>query len=195
MLDYSAVARKEMRFADLVADLTFADVRRETIEMYDCVAEIIAPATDRFVTFQPTDPQAWDEGAASEEEKRMAWTLAHVVVHLTASNEEAAFLAAELARGVERAGRSRIETHWMAVTTAEQLHARFAESRRMVLACLDLWPDTPNFNTTADFHGRPVNCVYRHMLGLKHNFDHLEQLREIMRQVKHAPDSVRGLEQ
>jgi hypothetical protein len=184
MLDYSAVVRKEMRFADLVAGLTLADVRRETLEMYDLVAEIIAPATDRHVTFQPTDPQAWDEGAATEVEKRMAWTLAHVIVHLTASNEEGAFLAAELARGVERAGRSRVETHWTTVTTAEQLHARLAESRRMMLACLDLWPDNPDYTTTTDFYGRPVNCVYRHLVGLKHNFDHLEQLREIMRQAK-----------
>jgi hypothetical protein len=43
-------------------------------------------------------------------ELALPWTLGHVIVHITASAEESAFLAAELARGVHRrTGRSRFE--------------------------------------------------------------------------------------
>ncbi len=54
----------------------------------------------------------------------LAWTLGHVIVHLTASAEEAAFLGAELARGVEPHGRSRYEVPWRTLVTIEGARAR-----------------------------------------------------------------------
>ena len=69
------------------------------------------------VTFQPVDPVANDTFAADPADVKLAWTLGHVIVHATASSEESAFLAAEMARGVANHGRSRSETAWETVTT------------------------------------------------------------------------------
>ena len=71
-----------------------------------------------------------------------------MIVHTTASSEEAAFIAAELARGVEFHGRSRSEVPWETVTTIEQCRHRLEESRRMRLATLQIWPDEPDLDNT-----------------------------------------------
>ena len=59
---------------------------------------LIAGCTDADVVFVPEDPEAYDKYAAAAEELHVAWTLGHVIVHATASAEECAFLAAEVAR-------------------------------------------------------------------------------------------------
>jgi len=86
-------------------DLTVDDLRGLTNEMIDTMLELIKDCTDADVTFNPADPAAYDADAASEDELRMPWTLAHVIVHATASSEEAASIASELARGVQWHGR------------------------------------------------------------------------------------------
>lgn len=118
----------------------------------------------------------------------MAWTLGHVVVHATASSEEAAALAADLARGVEPIGRSRYEVDWQTVHTVAQLRQRFAESRRIRQAYLAAWPDAPHLDVTYTPIPSlgPMNATSRFMLGLLHDDSHLEQLREIMRQARAA---------
>jgi len=108
MLDFQAVREKKITLQDLVKNLTKDDLRRELNEMVDEIQRRIANATDADVVFQPIDPNAKDP-FAKEGEGELAWTLGHVIVHLTASLEESAFLSAELARGVEFHGRSRWE--------------------------------------------------------------------------------------
>src|SRR3972149_9241690 len=100
MLDYKSVREKKFTFDDLVKDLIFADLRRETNEMVDEIQRLIVDCEDADVVFQPVDPKA-DDQFAKEGERDISWTLGHVIVHCTASSEESAFLAAELARGVE----------------------------------------------------------------------------------------------
>jgi hypothetical protein len=150
--------------------------------------ELIRDCTDREVTFEPSDPEAYDEAAASDDELRIAWTLGHVIVHVTASSEEAAALASELARGVEWHGRSRSEVPWRTVTTIEQCRHRLEESRRMRLASLDTWPDEPYFDNT--YTPRPdvppINCVRRFLNGLRHDSNHLDQIERIVREVRSA---------
>lgn len=183
MLDFSAVKSGSQTFAGLAADLTKADLYRLTDEMIDTMQEIVADAVDADVAFVPSDPQANDT-FGKPEEARLAWTLGHVIVHVTASSEEAAALALVLARGLPVEGRSRYEVYWETVTTVAQVRHRLEESRRMRKAMLDAWPDEPHLDVTyAPFPSAgEVNAVARFILGLYHDADHLGQLREIMRQ-------------
>ncbi len=188
MLDFSRVRSKESTVAQLAEGLTPDDLRRLTDEMLDTQWGLIAACTDADVTFVPDDPGAYDEAAATEAELRMAWTLGHVIVHVTASAEESAALASELARGVVFHGRSRSEVPWPTVTTLAQCKARIEESRRMRLASLDTWPDRPYLdNTYLPYEGvEPVNAVNRFIRGLSHDDAHLGHLTEIVRQAKAA---------
>ncbi len=107
---------------------------------------------------------------------------------MTASSEEGAFLAAEMARGILREGRSRSEIPWQDVTTIAQCRQRLEESRRMRLASLDVWPDQPYLDVTVT--GRPntpsLNAIGRFLRGLSHDASHLEQIDEVVRQAKAA---------
>lgn len=188
MLDFTPVRERTMTIADLCANLTVADLRMLTNEMVDTMLALIAGCTDADVVFQPVDPAADDPFAASAEEASIAWTLGHVLVHTTASAEESAFLAAEMARGVPNHGRSRYETPWESVTTIAQCRQRLQESRRIRLASLDLWPDAPHFELTYSpwRSAGEINCVARFVLGLYHDDDHLTQIAEIVRQAQAA---------
>lgn len=186
MLDFTPVREKRMTLAELTAALSPADLHDITNELYDTILTIIDDCTDADVVFQPVDPTAYDSYAATEVEEYIAWTLGHVIVHLTASAEESAFLAAELARGVEWHGRSRYETPWQTVTSSDQCYQRLAESRRICLASLQLWPDQPHLDNIYQRspEGPKINAITRYASGLMHAEAHLEQLREIMRQAK-----------
>lgn len=186
MLDFSRVRSKEITLADLTAGLTSDDLRRLTNEMIDTQLALLADCTDADVVFVPDDPQANDSAAATEGEVNMPWTLGHVIVHTTASGEEYAFIAAELARGVAYHGRSRSEVYWETVITIAQCRARLEESRRMRLACLAVWPDQPHL----DNEYRPsetapsYNAVRRFVSGLSHDDSHLAHIKEILRQAR-----------
>jgi hypothetical protein len=184
MLDFTQVRDKKIKLSELTADLTPTDLHDLTNELYDTIFEIIADATDADVIFTPEDPDAYDAGAATEAEIHMPWTLGHVIVHLTASAEEAAFLAAELARGVEWHGRSRYETPWQTITTIDQCQQRLAESRRICLASLQLWPDDPHLDNYYQRRegGQKINALAYYTSGLMHAEGHLNQLHDIMNQ-------------
>jgi hypothetical protein len=185
MLDFQPVREKKITLQDLVKDLTKVDLRRELNAMYDEVLRLIADCSDADVTFEPVDEKADDPYAVRGEES-IAWTLGHVIVHLTASMEESAAIASELARGVTYHGRSRSEVPWRDATTIEFCHARLAESRRMCLASLEMWPDEPHMeNTYSPAEGAvPHTAVSRLASGLRHASDHLGQIAEIVRQAK-----------
>lgn len=191
MLDYAAVYRRERTIQHLVDGLTVTDLHAETDEMYDTVERLIADCTDADVTFQPVDPNAHDPFASDPNAVNQAWTLGHVIVHLTASCEESAFLAAEMARGVPLHGRSRYEVPWETVTTMAQVRQRLAESRRMLHASLNMWPDHPHLDYIVEpWPGAPpVDARGRFALGLAHAYDHLGQIAEIVRQAKASAHS------
>jgi hypothetical protein len=149
---------------------------------------LIANSTDADVTFVPSDPDAYDEFASTQDELQMPWTLGHVIVHTTASAEESAAIAAELARGVPyNARRSRYEVPWETVTTRAQCQSRLEESRRMRLASLEMWPDPPHLdNTYQPREGITHNAISRFVAGLAHDADHLDQIRKIVAQARRA---------
>lgn len=169
-------------------DVTAGDLRRLTNEMVDLMLDMIAGATDADVVFVPEDPEANDTFATNPDEVDLAWTLGHVIVHATSSAEESAALASELARGVTPTGRSRYEVPWRTVTTIAQCRHRLEESRRMRLASLEMWPDEPHL----DHAYQPVprwpalNAVTRFLLGLTHDYSHLGQIEDVVKQAEAA---------
>ena len=189
MLDFTPVRSKQVTYADLCQNLTVDDLRALTNNMIDHQLALIADATDSHVVFEPEDPKAKDDAAATDAEVNMPWTLGHVIVHVTASSEEAAFLAAEMARGVVyEPRRSRSEVHWTTIHTIGQCRARLEESRRMRLASLDLWPDEPYLDNTyvSPNSGLEINPVMRFVFGLSHDDNHLGQIQDILAQAEAA---------
>ncbi len=187
MLDFQSVRDKKITYAELVADLTVADLPGLTHEMLDKMEDLIADCTDADVVFEPIDPAAKDDYAEDEADTKLAWNLGHLIVHVMASAEEAAAIAAELARGVEYHGRSRSEIPWQTITTIAQCRDCLAESRRMRLASLEMWPAKAHLdNTHVSFAGE-INAIGRFALGLSHDASHLAQIEEVVRQAHAAP--------
>jgi DinB superfamily len=182
MLDFSPVHRGEKTSQELASELTRDELASLTEEMCGLQLEAIRDALDEDVDFVPDDPDANDTFAARPDDVGLSWTLGHVVVHATASSEEAAAVALTLARGVEVNGRSRYEVGWESVHTAAYLRERIEESCRMRLAMLAAWPDEAHLeNLYSPAEGRPpMNALGRFVSGLSHDASHLEQLRKIM---------------
>lgn len=196
MLDFESVRNKKITLTELAEGLSIQDLHTLTDEMIDTMHSLIAGASDEDVVFEPIDLLADDPFADESGEADLAWTLAHVVVHATASSEEAAAQACELARGVEYEGRSRYEVPWQTITTIAQVRHRLEESRRMRHALLDAWPEQPHFETTVtpDYpKAKPRNCIMRFIAGLAHDEAHLAQITEIMRQAKSQNTGLRDL--
>lgn len=187
MLDFTAVRAGQQTMRELSDPLIRADLRRLTNEMIDTMLGILAECEDVDVTFEPHDP---DAPAAEDDTRPRGWTLGHIITHTTASAEEAAFLAAEQARGVEFHGRSRYEAPWEGITTVAECRARLEESRRMRLASLDVWPDAPHLHVTREIvpSWGPLDAKAYFLLGLLHDSIHLGQLAETARQAREARD-------
>jgi hypothetical protein len=146
---------------------------------------LIKNAQDVDVVFIPVDPEALDEYAQSADEAVEPWTLGHVIVHITASSEESAARASQLARGVPVDGRNRYETPWQTIRSIAHVRARLEESRRMRHAFLNTWPDPPHLDNLYQSKNpkyRPFNAVGMFLSGLSHDDAHLKQLADIMRQ-------------
>lgn len=190
MLDFSPVHLGQLTTQQLVEreNVSPHDLPKLTNEMLDAMLALIADCDDAAVTFVPQDPEANDTFASSVEDVDLAWTLGHVIVHVTASAEESAFIAAELARGVERgAARSRYEVPWQSVTTIQRCRARLQESRRMRLASLEMWPQPPHLENTYELAPHLIhNPISRFVAGLAHDDSHLEQIKKIVAQARAA---------
>lgn len=188
MLDFTMLG-KGVKMRHLAENLTPNDLRALTNEMISAMLNLIADCTDADVTFVPSDSEAYDSFTEDPDLVHLPWTLGHVIVHVTASAEEAAFIAAELARGVaNRGGRSRYEVPWTTMITVEQCRDRLEESRRMRLAMLEAWPLKPDLENTYEVRKgfEPLNAVTRFVFGLKHDHDHLKQIEDIVRQAHAA---------
>ena len=189
MSDSTTKQTYQLDLIEYASELNPDDLARLTNEMIDQMLAMIAGCTDADVVFVPDDPGAYDEYAETADDVDLAWTLGHVIVHTTASAEEAAFLAAELARGVPmRVRRSRWEVPWQSVTTLAQCRQRLEESRRMRLASLQMWPDNPDLENNYIYRETnvPIDARTRFMFGLTHDESHVGQIAEIVRQAREA---------
>ena len=90
MLDFTPLRNKEITIDEMCRNLTPNDLRNLTNEMIDTVLHMISECQDEDVTFVPEDPKAYDNAAATDAELHLPWTLGHIIVHITASAEEAA---------------------------------------------------------------------------------------------------------
>ncbi len=179
MIDFTQLWNKEKAIRDFNTGQSKADLVALTNEIIDTMLASIADATEAEVAFIYDDPNANDGGDTTP------WTLPHVVVHTTASAEEAAFHALALARGLVPEGRSRYETQWQSVTSIAQCRARLDESRRMRLAMLDAWPDAPHLDIRQEssYFGS-MNAVDRFLVGVQHDAIHIGQINQIMTQAR-----------
>ncbi len=188
MIDFEPYRRGEKTLPEIATGLARADLAGLTQELCDLQLQLISAIEDAEIVFAPDDPEANDTFAATSEEVGISWTLGHVIVHTTASSEEAAANALNLARGVGVLGRSRFEVPWQSVHTAGQTRARVEESRRMRLAMLQAWPDQPNLDLTytAREGTAPRNAVAQFISGLSHDDSHLDQVRRIVIEARKA---------
>lgn len=185
LVDFRPVRAGELELGELGRGFGPAELAAATRATMADIRALLAEAIDHDVTFVPQDPAAEDTFAVDPAEIGLAWTLAHVIVHLTASAEETAFLAAELARGVEPHGRSRHEVPWPSVTTIVACRQRLAESERMILATLASWPDEPDLEVAfTTSKGLRRNAPARFLGGLMHADEHLGQVARILDQAR-----------
>lgn len=186
MIDFTPITERKINWNRFASQFNKQDLVQQTNDLTDTILDMIADATDQDVTFPPTDDEAHDPYAENPDEVKLGWNLGHIIVHLTASNEESAFLAAELARGVDISPRrSRWEVGWESVTTIEQCRHRLEESRRMLLASLEMWPDSPHLdNSYTTQTGLKITPLVRFLLGQNHAVSHLDQIKKVLRQAQ-----------
>ena len=163
-----------------------AELARLTDASIDRFLGLLDGATDDEVRFVPDDPDAVDPAALDPVDRGLAWTVAHNVVHATASGEEYAAVASELARGVDFHGRPRFETPWQTVTTVDQCRRRLEESRRIRRASLLMWPDEPDLRRGYAPWKQSgwVNAQGIFAWGLAHDQSHHAQVEWILRQAR-----------
>lgn len=192
-IDFSPVQNGEIKLIDFASRYTVAELKAATNASLDWITNVIKDMSDADVTFNPVDPEANDPYAVPGEEN-IGWSLAHLVVHATASSEEWARYSAILASGLPYPAepRLRYETNWHTVTTQAQCIQRLEESRRIRLALLDAWPNTPDLETKRAMSERfiervgEVNAPAAFLFGLRHEYGHYDQFTEVARQVAEA---------
>ena len=191
LTDLTAIFDEGNQPLEFSKDVTLADLRAYTNESIDMLLSFLDGLTDADVTFDPIDPLA-DDPYAKEGEEKIGWSLAHLVVHVTASSEEGAAFSSLLARGIPASERPRYETEWKTVTTHAQCIQRLEESRRMRLGYLDTWPDQPFLDvyrqTSEGFEKRfgKLNATAAYLFGLGHEVGHYDQFRDVREQALNA---------
>jgi hypothetical protein len=188
-IDFSPVQQGDLQLIDLARRFTVDDLRAAGSGSIDRLLGYLEGLNDADVIFNPHDPDAYDKYAPPGQE-HIGWSLAHLVVHVTASTEEWAAYSSILARGIAYPAdpRLRYETPWQAVTTWAECVQRLEESRRMRLAYLDTWPDKPFLEVRRQLSPRfiervgEINAPAAFLYGLKHEVGHYDQFREVRRQ-------------
>ncbi|HET7094863.1 MAG TPA: DinB family protein [Thermomicrobiales bacterium] len=190
MRDFTPVTSNAVSMASFIDEWNpnRDELARLTDASIDRFLELLATASDADVVFVPDDPDANDDAAGDAAERDLAWTIAHNIVHATASGDEYSALAAELARGVDFHGRSRYETPWRSITTVAQCRQRLEESRRIRQASLAMWPDRPDLSRGYAPWRRSgwVNAQGIFVWGLIHDQSHHAQVEGIVRQIEAA---------
>lgn len=191
MIDFSPLTGVITR--DFSDTFTNATLRAAIISYYDFMLDLLHGLTEAQVLYEPTDENADDPYAVNTEDRRIGWSIAHLVLHVTASLEESCSVGSMLARGVAiDKTRYRYEPDWRDVTDKDTVLARLAESRRMCLAYLDTWPDEPHLDNLRVFDAdhylakAQINAVGATLGGLRHMDGHVAQLKSVAEQAKAA---------
>jgi hypothetical protein len=192
VLDYTPIFDGSMKYTAFAGDITPDELRAEIHVLYDAVRDVLSRCTDEQVRYIPYDADAYDQYAEPGHEHD-GWSIGHLVAHITATQEEAAGISSILARGIEVGGRQRYEVAWEELDTVEKALARLEESRRIVLAYLDAWPDTPDYNTLRQFNSEKARAYFGDLnargnliMGMAHHAEHLPQFKKVLAQAAEA---------
>ena len=122
MLDCTPVRTRQMTMQQFASAFTRDDLARWTELSVARFLLLLDAARDVAVSFLPDDPEANDPYAADPADQHLAWPLGHVIAHTTASADEYATVAAEIARvvspfmgGLAPNARGRRCRHWLIV--------------------------------------------------------------------------------
>lgn len=189
LIDFQPLFKREILPIDFAMNYSLGDLRAGICSYIDCTLQIIGSVPDALLFQIPDDPEA-DDPHASEIERHQGWSLAHQVLHVTASFEEGAAFSSILARGVVIGGRLRYEQDWHLVNTRLEIIARLEECRRIGLAYLDTWPNQPHLETLRimpeKLNWMKVNAPTTFLHGLMHWHKHLEQFQKVADQMKNV---------
>ena len=195
-IDFRPLSEKTMTPLEFAAQFSLDDLRAAVNTYLDTVRDLVKDFTDAQLVFEPDDPKAQDNYAATAEEVNMGWSLAHLALHVTASLEEGCAFSSVLARGIPIEGRLRYEPGWREVTSRQQVLTRIEESRRMCLAYLNTWPEEPHldvyrkFPPDSRFANVSINAPAAFLSSLSHLNGHLEQFHEVARQVQNTAQAA-----
>jgi hypothetical protein len=182
-IDFQPVFKKEKSLIDLANKYSHADLGAGLNSYVDFTLQIINGVGDEQATYIPFDPHADDPHATTEADRHLGWSLVHLVMHVTATAEEAAAFSSILARGIAIGGRLRSERDWREVTTCAEAVARLEECRRMCLAYLATWPDRPDLTTVRimpeNMSWMKPNAPISFLAGLMHWHKHIEQFQQV----------------
>ncbi len=193
LIDFTRLNKKEVTYLEFSRQFTIDDLRMANHASIDHIRTIIKDADDFQITFVPHDQEAYDSHAP-DEDQHIGWSLAHLVLHVTASAEEGAAFGSILARGISIGGlRLRYEPNWRDVTTKAQVLHRLEESRHIRLAYLDTWPDEPHLDVFREVpeHSpwyQQINAVASILSGLRHEAAHFEQFEDVAEQARVAAE-------
>ncbi len=183
LINFQPVYNKEKTLGDLASQYSNADLHAALNSYVDFTIQIINSVSDEQALYIPPDPDANDPYATTEAEHHVGWSLVHLVMHVTASAEEAAAFSSILARGIAIGGRLRSERDWRQVTTCAEAVARLEECRRMCLAYLGTWPDQPDLTTVRimpeNMSWMKPNAPIQFLAGLMHWQAHVEQFQQV----------------
>ncbi len=191
-IDFRGLTLNGAEPVEFAKQFTLSDLKSSVNDYLNMIRDMVKDLTDAQLTFEPVDQDANDPYAKTTQEVNMAWSVAHLVLHVTASLEEGAAISSILARGIPVEARSRYEPDWQLVTRRSQVLQRIEESRRICLAYLEAWPDEPHldvyrkFPEGSRFAEMLMNAPASYLFSLKHLDGHLDQFRRTIQQASEA---------
>jgi len=189
-INFTPVQNREVKLIDWSAQFSLDDIREAVNLGTDFMLDILNDLTDADVTFIPFDAEASDPHAPAELQN-IGWSIGHLVLHVTASSEEYASIAAVLARGINFPPemRLRYEADWqVANQTVAECRQRVLESQRMRNAYLDSFPDQPSADSRWERSAKfieifgEMNAKAAYLMGLGHEYGHHAQFIEVKTQ-------------
>jgi hypothetical protein len=188
LIDFQPVFKKEKTLIELANEYSHADLGAALNSYVNFTHQVISEVSDEQATHIPVDSNADDPYATTEADRHLGWSLVHLVMHVTATAEEAAAFSSILARGIAIGGRLRSERNWREVTTCAEAVARLEECRRMCLAYLATWPDRPDLTTVRimpqNLSWMKPNAPVSFLAGLLHWHRHIEQFQHVAEQAR-----------
>lgn len=184
LIDFQPVIKKELPMIEFARRFTLDELRVALASYVEATRQIVEAASDEQLFRIPEDPEADDPYTENEAERYVGWSLAHLVLHVTASAEEGAAFSSMLARGVAVSERLRYEPDWRTLTGRSAVLARLAECQRMCTAYLDTWPDEPHLETLRVLPEKwkdvRINAPAAFLGGLSHWSRHITQMQRCL---------------